>query len=459
VAKFINISQITGEKGVAAFHDYCVNHNPPIIWREETKNDFGIDGEIEITRKHETGKIEVTGEILKVQIKSTETGSYISNNDDISFKFNAKKNDIEYWKKHKLSVVLVIYIVNSEELYAKKVDKIDFELSKKKFPIIFNKEKNQLIKGESNFLVKFSDYFKERVNFDTKELLFTNIFCFTRLPKFVYEYSSLVSNINDIFESNVKRYPEFILYSSKIYSFTKLEKYPEFYQNFIECNTLEQLYFKRFLREKKTRNFGIELINKYFKSHCYEKGIGYNKDYKRFYFKKFTEEEIEKKETKSYVKRVFRVENYIPKSGKRKSSEREVVTSYVYYNKTAFIRHFAFETYYFLNEDNLYLTITPKYLFTVDGKEVLEDKKKVTKYTNYMTSREMNQQVLNHIYFIFQYLSENKEQIILANFGNCNIAISKMKTFQVNFGIGWEPEKKFKQTTKKLEVTQKNLFD
>jgi len=63
--KFLNKSQIIGERGVAAFHDYCANHNPPILWREETKNDCGIDGEIEIVKRNEKGHFEVTGENTK----------------------------------------------------------------------------------------------------------------------------------------------------------------------------------------------------------------------------------------------------------------------------------------------------------------------------------------------------------------------------------------------------------
>jgi hypothetical protein len=40
-----------------------------LIWREEAKNDFGIDGEVELTCKTENGKIEATANVLKVQIK------------------------------------------------------------------------------------------------------------------------------------------------------------------------------------------------------------------------------------------------------------------------------------------------------------------------------------------------------------------------------------------------------
>jgi hypothetical protein len=435
MSKYLIKSQIVGEKGVAAFHDYCANHNPPILWREETKNDFGIDGEIELVNKNENGNLEVTGEILKVQIKSTETGSYITGNTEASFEFNASVEDFKYWNNHKLSVILVIYFTKDEILYAKKIEPIDCERSKKRMSIIFNKKANILSKGENTFLPKFSCYFKGRVNYNSKEILFTNIFRFNKLPKFIYEYRSKVSNIKDIFASGINPLPDFILRSSQFYSFIRLEQYSDFFKEFVDNAKPEIIHFKSFIRDKEKRNYSIELLNKYFRDHCYKKGVGFNKEYNRFYFKKFNEEPESKIEKPTYIKEVYRTNNYVPKARIRASIERETVTRYTYYNKVDFYRHFAFETFYFLDEDNLYISITPKYLFTSDGKNVLEDKKKVTRYTNYLTSKEYNQQVLNHIYFVFQYLSDNKDVISLADYENCIISISRMITFEVPFSI------------------------
>jgi len=58
--------------------------------REEAKNDFGIDGEIELTETNEAGKRAATGKILKLQLKSTR-GGYLGRETDTSFQFIAKK--------------------------------------------------------------------------------------------------------------------------------------------------------------------------------------------------------------------------------------------------------------------------------------------------------------------------------------------------------------------------------
>jgi hypothetical protein len=73
MGKQIKQSHIVGETGVIEFHKYCVNHQPYILFREQCKNDFGIDGEVELTRVNEERKIEPTAEIIKIQIKSSST--------------------------------------------------------------------------------------------------------------------------------------------------------------------------------------------------------------------------------------------------------------------------------------------------------------------------------------------------------------------------------------------------
>jgi hypothetical protein len=114
--------------------------------------------------------------------------------------------------------------------------------------------------------------------------------------------------------------------------------------------------------------------------------------------------------------------------------QREVVTNYNYYEKPSFFRHFAFEINYFFDDQALLLAITPKYLFTSDRKTVLGDRKKITQYTNFLTSKEFNQQVLNHIYFIVQYLSD-KGEFIIADYDNCKISLSSLIKINVSFGI------------------------
>ena len=64
MAKIVSSQHITGEKGVVKFSSFCVNHSPYLIFREESKNDFGIDGEVELTSVNEDNKI-IKANIMK----------------------------------------------------------------------------------------------------------------------------------------------------------------------------------------------------------------------------------------------------------------------------------------------------------------------------------------------------------------------------------------------------------
>jgi hypothetical protein len=51
---------IIGERGVVEFARYCNRHTPYIIFRETTKSDFGIDGEVELVVKNADGQLQPT---------------------------------------------------------------------------------------------------------------------------------------------------------------------------------------------------------------------------------------------------------------------------------------------------------------------------------------------------------------------------------------------------------------
>ena len=85
----------------------------------------------------------------------------------------------------------------------------------------------------------------------------------------------------------------------------------------------------------------------------------------------------------------------------------------------------------------------------------MEDEEKIHKYVQYKISREMNQHVKNHIYFIFNYLADGSQQISLSNYGNEKIVISKNKMFKTSFGIAGD----FKGTKREEEIgKQGSLF-
>lgn len=134
MSKTIRDTHVTGMKGVNLFEQYCLQHSPVIIFRETLKSDFGIDAEIEMTEFNDERKVEPTGEIIKVQIKTDGTGhSYIKNEGQTQFDYYASEDDIEYWSKYKshgLEVVLVIIDASNQKIYCKKVFDTDLGIAK-----------------------------------------------------------------------------------------------------------------------------------------------------------------------------------------------------------------------------------------------------------------------------------------------------------------------------------------
>jgi hypothetical protein len=285
--KIVNESFRTARLGVNAFERYCLKHNPIIIWREESTADFGIDGELELCSINEDKKTEPSGKILKVQLKSTLKDSFISNETESGFTFNAKEKDIDYWLKHNNEVILVIYLQKEDGLYARKVTEVRKARKKvKTIPVYFEKVKNRLIDGDNDFTVRFANYFKDRVDYSVTETILSNIIPYTRLPKYVYEYDAKIESYKEL-DPKIKRdeIPVHINYGKKIYTFINLKGFSSFNDLALKNTNPKQIPFKKFLVSNETKNYSIELLNKYFKNYCETKGIGFNKQYLRYYFR------------------------------------------------------------------------------------------------------------------------------------------------------------------------------
>lgn len=432
MSKFVNESHTTGDKGVAAFHNYCAHHAPHILWKPETVNDFGVDGEVELTSKRSDGKLEATGEILKIQIKSTSKGSYIHKETETSFQFRARKEDVEYWSRHRLDVILVIYDDRTDSLYAKKIEPLDQGYFAKSIPIEINKMDNLLVKGDGKFTERFSAGFKQRIRYDIKETLSTNLFRFTKLPKYIYEYQPKLKTPKEIFAAvQPRERPVFFFHGKKIYTFYDVASmYPTFKDVCVEYNSKKLFPVRDLIKDLDQRRLVSELLNLEIKQVCFEKKILFNQQYHRYFFAL---------NSNTLNGRVVHYDG----RAKRKDTHRTVV-SYHEYGRYKFYRHFGFETKFLFNEDGIFLVVNPQYLFTSDTKKPLEDKEAITTLTNYLTAREMTQQVLNHIHFIFSFLSEGKDKLTMSIYPGSELELHSYETFTVAFGIPLD-NKKFDQ--------------
>lgn len=458
MAKIVQQNHITAEKGVTKFASYCINHIPVILFREETKHDYGVDGEIELTRTNDEGKTEATGEIIKIQLKSTALKSYVTNETNNSFDFIAKDNDLKYWKEHSLPVVVVIYFVDGDKLYAKKIDKSLVLKNRKTHKIIFDKSLDVLNDGDE-FQKSVGQKFSSRVNFDVSENLYFNYFK-VNLPLFIYQYDCLFTNVEDIFsvikEYNLSPLPQFILIGKKLYCLEDLTRYNRvFRENVLENQNGIKTNIKKFinsgLEEKKII---IRILNRYLNHFFYKKGLRYQKEYNRYYFAKFNEESLETKEKLNSKREVFRFERSKGKSGRTDS--RAVVSKYTYYETSSFFRHLAFQHSYEWIDSNLFMLIHPKYFYTEDGNNPLENKERITRLTNTLKQSERNTQYLNHLFFLRNYLDKGEIKLFYEDVSN-KLSIGSFEMVNVNFGI-MEDKPTFKVKIEK-DPSQMKLFE
>jgi hypothetical protein len=97
-----------------------VVHGMRCIWREQEKDDIGIDGEIELCRPRADGEGFIgTGKIVKVQSKSGS--KYVVRDKDDSFASPVAEKDLRYWRELNVPVIYVVYHPDDDRLYWKDV--------------------------------------------------------------------------------------------------------------------------------------------------------------------------------------------------------------------------------------------------------------------------------------------------------------------------------------------------
>src|SRR5437879_1713802 len=108
--KQINPTHQTEKKGLLKVQEIIAGLS--WIFRPTPNDDYGIDGEIEPVINGS-----VTNRLLKIQVKSG--ASYLRNAGASEFEFVASQNDLDYWKRCNVPVLLIVYDPAKDEAYWK----------------------------------------------------------------------------------------------------------------------------------------------------------------------------------------------------------------------------------------------------------------------------------------------------------------------------------------------------
>ena len=117
-----NAAAAIAEEGVAATR-LAVGKELGWLFREQPTLDYGIDGQIEVV-----DGVEVTGRLLAVQIKSGK--AYFSKPTKAGWWYYPDAKHVEYWTRHALPVLIVLYDPELERCYWQLIDNSTLEKTK-----------------------------------------------------------------------------------------------------------------------------------------------------------------------------------------------------------------------------------------------------------------------------------------------------------------------------------------
>lgn len=398
MAKTVPESKFTEWEGLDRIQR--VVHQMKCIWRELNKDDFGIDGEIEVvTAKPDGTGYETHGSVIKVQSKSG--ASYVVGDSTESFATPVRKSDLELWHGSKFPTLLIVYHPADDKLYAKEVKEFvqsDPNAFKPPYRVTFTKATDEFSAGFFAKVAAYAGSSPPRISFREKERLFTNLLPVLSLPK-IYESQSTVSEAEEVFKAIDGRIPPFSIRGDCFRTFDNLFANGSVLRQFTK-GAITKVGGQEGLGDEARYNDVMFMLHQLLRSHLYHRAVSFNKHFRRFYFRRQNDRDLE-----------FKQEWVSVRTGK-KAPARTLVRYYEYGREKSitFWRHLAASIRFTSLGDHLYLQIVPKYLFTNDGHEPC-DSDFVGPYTTRLKALEHNPQVLNHVLFWAWHMADGKPEI------------------------------------------------
>ena len=393
-------------------------HGMNCIWREMTKDDFGLDGEIEVvTQKPDGSGFETTGGIVKVQAKAGK--KYVVQDTETTFASPVEEKDLNYWHKCNFPVLFVVYNPDDDRLYFKEVKeyiKQSLDVFRKPHRIQFDKTRDIFGPSSKDAVCHNAGVSSPRISFSESERLFTNLLPISRLPQVLYRARTRKRSwqaIRD--ECSGRSVPPGCIVNGYIYALSD----PMHEQSILRrwCIAADEpIPTKNWLESEERRSDFIFLLNQLLGKHMGRCGIRYNPEFGRNYFPRDNDTGREFK--RQWV------------SERTNVSDERTVAKWYEYGQDKFWRHLAAETSFRQYGGKWFLQLIPKYFFTTDG-ETPCDGEFVGPYTTSQKANEHNSQVLNHVLFWSYILSQGERLIRLRLFGEVLMEIERLPLFGI----------------------------
>ena len=359
-------------------------HEMKFLWREITKSDFGIDGEIEVSCPKPGGKgRQVTGGVIKVQAKSGT--SYIVEDKENSFSLKSTKEDFELWQRANFPIILIAYHPRDDRLYWKEVRSCVRNTSsvwKPPFKVHFDKSEDIFDSSCAERLLTISEASPPRVSYTEKEQIYSSLLKITRIPKMIWASPTELQSFAELPGQAWEHVPPFIIKEKRLFTFSDLHALTSTLRPFYDIDQITNCSFEK-LWPGEQSNY-TTLLNQLLGKHLKRQGLLYSPKYKRNFFPRdnFDDQEFKKEWYNARTRRIA----------------TRATCKFYHYGQDKFWRHIAANFRFRQFADSWFLQIIPMYFFTSDGKSPYESDR-VGPLTTKKKSLETNISVLNHVLF------------------------------------------------------------
>ena len=428
MAKNVPVTKFTELRGLDRISQ--ITHEMHCLFRPISQDDVGIDGEIEVvTPKADSPGFQTSGGIIKVQAKSG--ASFVKKDDGSTFSTPVKREDLEYWNSCTFPVFFMVYHPADDVLYFKEIKTYIRETPdvwQTPLEVNFRKATDVFTANAKETVYRHSAISPPRIAFDQQERLYTNLLPVKRLPKSM-TYAKTRRTSYERVKDEARCYtPPFCIHGKYLFTLSDLRNERNVLRGFCDTNTIADQSVSEWFDDDDLRNSLTFMFRQLFGSHCHRIGLAYNPDFKRTYFPRETDNESDKSVERQWTS---------PRT-KRLAPPRTVV-QYYEYGAFRFWRHLAAEFQFLCFDRKWFLQISPKYLFTNDGKKAC-DPSLVGPYTTRLKAMEHNPQVLNHVLFWAFTLAGGARQINIDLFGEPLIVIdSEPMSMIAEFAIPLDP--------------------
>lgn len=404
-------------------------HEMHCIFRVISQDDFGIDGEIEVvTAKPDGIGFQTSGGIIKVQAKTG--ASYVKKDSIASFATPVRKDDLDYWNGCTFPVFFIVYHPGDDSLYFKEIKtyiRQAPDVFRPPLEVVFAKPADLFSAHSKDAVCQHANVSPPRISFNEQERLYSNLLPVKQLPK-TLTFAKTRRSSSQRVKAEIKGYaPPFCVHEKALYTLSDLRHEANVLRGFCDTDTISDMRVVDWLVDEDMRRQLIFMMNQLFGSHCYHCGLRYNPDFRRTYFPRETDSDSDKSFERTWT------------SPRTKRSDTRTVVQYYEYGTFTFWRHLAAEFSFVQFGSKWFLQVSPKYLFTNDGKTPCHPDL-VGPYTTSQKARERNLQVMNHVLFWAHTLAGGRHRIEMTLFGEPLVIVEKEPVTTVApFAISLDP--------------------